>query len=75
MTVDGAGSTWTNAGDLYVGAAGGGTLTILNGGAVSNGSGVLGNHAARTGAATVDGAGSTWTNTANSLSALPATAR
>jgi fibronectin-binding autotransporter adhesin len=36
-TVDGAGSTWTNAGGLGVGVQGAGTLTVSNGGAVSNG--------------------------------------
>ena len=35
-TVDGAGSRWTTAGDLYVGHNGNGTLTIHNGGTVSN---------------------------------------
>ncbi|MBZ9770884.1 autotransporter outer membrane beta-barrel domain-containing protein, partial [Mesorhizobium sp. CA6] len=36
-TVDGAGSTWTNTGNLDVGEFGTGTLTIWNGGAVSVG--------------------------------------
>ncbi|MEN6451305.1 MAG: PEP-CTERM sorting domain-containing protein, partial [Thermoguttaceae bacterium] len=35
VTVDGAGSTWTNSGNLYVGNAGDGTMNILNGGSVS----------------------------------------
>jgi fibronectin-binding autotransporter adhesin len=35
VTVDGAGSTWTNSSDLYVGNTGSGTLNILNGGAVA----------------------------------------
>ena len=35
VTVDGAGSTWTNSGDLYVGNHGSGTLSISNGGSVS----------------------------------------
>ena len=44
VTVDGAGSSWTNSGSLYVGSGGSGTLTIRNGGAVSNGGGsYLGN--------------------------------
>jgi T5SS/PEP-CTERM-associated repeat protein/autotransporter-associated beta strand protein len=62
--VDGAGSTWTNSGELYVGASGDGTLTIRNGGAVSNSIGYIGMDSGTTGAATVDGAGSTWTNSA-----------
>ena len=45
--------------------AGGGTLTIRNGGAVSNGFGSLAMHSGSTGAATVDGTGSTWTNSAD----------
>ena len=36
VTVDGAGSTWTNLGDLSVGKTGSGTLSISSGGAVSN---------------------------------------
>jgi T5SS/PEP-CTERM-associated repeat protein/autotransporter-associated beta strand protein len=60
--VDGAGSTWTNSSYLFIGYSGSGTLTIRNGGAVSNGYGTLGNASGATGAATVDGAGSTWTN-------------
>jgi T5SS/PEP-CTERM-associated repeat protein len=35
-TVDGAGSLWTNSGDLYVGYAGSGKLTVINGGALSS---------------------------------------
>jgi T5SS/PEP-CTERM-associated repeat protein len=35
VTVDGAGSTWTNSGDLYVGNGGNGTLSITGGGAVT----------------------------------------
>jgi T5SS/PEP-CTERM-associated repeat protein len=61
-TVDGAGSSWNNSGDLYVGNSGNGTLTIRNGGAVRNGFGFIGNVSGSTGAVTVDGAGSTWTN-------------
>ncbi len=34
VTVDGAGSTWTNSDDLYVGYVGSGTLSITGGGAV-----------------------------------------
>ncbi len=65
VTVDGAGSSWTNSG-LVVGFRGTGTLTIQNGGAVSNvGNGFLGYNGGSTGTATVDGAGSTWTNSFN----------
>ncbi|MER9137988.1 autotransporter outer membrane beta-barrel domain-containing protein [Mesorhizobium sp. M0830] len=61
-TVTGAGSTWTNSGDLTVGDLGTGALAIVNSGAVSNKAAYLGMNAGSTGAATVDGAGSTWTN-------------
>ncbi|MGM4920306.1 autotransporter domain-containing protein [Tardiphaga sp. 813_E8_N1_3] len=64
-TVDGASSTWTNSGSLYVGNAGAGALTIQNGGAVSNVTGYLGVVAGSTGTATVDGVGSSWTNSSD----------
>jgi T5SS/PEP-CTERM-associated repeat protein len=63
VTVDGAGSTWTNTGLLIVGRAGEGTLNIQNGGTVSNPAGFIGRDPNSTGSVTVDGAGSTWTNT------------
>ena len=61
VTVDGAGSSWTNSSDLNVGATGSGTLTIRNGGTVSNDYGLVGADPGSIGVATVDGAGSTWT--------------
>ena len=63
VTVDGANSTWTNSGELYVGAVAAttGTLNITNGGAVSNVNGVIGEEYSA-GTVTVDGANSTWTN-------------
>ena len=36
VTVDGAGSTWTATGEFYLGQSGNGTLTVRNGGTVSN---------------------------------------
>jgi T5SS/PEP-CTERM-associated repeat protein/autotransporter-associated beta strand protein len=62
VTVDGASSTLTTASDFYVGNLGSATLTIRNGGAVSNGDGFIGRNSGAIGAVTVDGAGSTWTN-------------
>lgn len=63
--VDGAGSTWTNAFELYVGY-GTGSLSITNGGTVSDFYGYLGYFAEfpgrSNGMANVDGAGSTWTS-------------
>ncbi len=40
VTVDGAGSTWTNSNNLRVGYSGNGTLNITNGGLVSVGGGL-----------------------------------
>ncbi len=60
-TVDGAGSSWTNAEDLYLGYAGSGTLDITDGGAVSSSDYVLGKLLGGRGYITVDGAGSTLT--------------
>jgi T5SS/PEP-CTERM-associated repeat protein/autotransporter-associated beta strand protein len=66
VTVNGAGSGWTTAGDLYVGNSGSATLTILNGGGVSTGgSSYLGIASGALGTATVDGAGSNWTISGN----------
>jgi T5SS/PEP-CTERM-associated repeat protein len=42
VTVTGAGSAWTNSGLLSVGTNGAGTLTIANGGVVSNTNGFIG---------------------------------
>jgi outer membrane autotransporter protein len=59
--------SWTVGGDLIVGDTGTGTLSIANGGTVSNDNGFLGNQASGNGTVTVsgrDGLGnaSTWTN-------------
>lgn len=62
MTVDGAGSKWTNGDGLYVGLVGTGTLTISNGGKVSNTDASLGESNGANGTVTVTGAGSNWTN-------------
>jgi T5SS/PEP-CTERM-associated repeat protein len=62
VSVDGAGSTWTNNGDLSVGYYGNGALRITDGGAVSSHLGWLGHHNDAIGVATVAGPGSTWTN-------------
>ncbi|TPK96254.1 MULTISPECIES: autotransporter domain-containing protein [unclassified Mesorhizobium] len=62
VTVTGAGSAWNNSSDLFLAASPSstGTLTISNGGAVSDTVGHVGSGG--TGTATVDGIGSTWTN-------------
>ena len=63
-TVDGAGSKWTNSGSLDVGSFyGSGTLSITNGGNVTDNSGRIADQAGSTGIVTVDGTNSKWTNT------------
>ena len=62
MTITGAGSRWTNSFSLYVGEYGSGTLTVAEGGVVSDTYGYLGTSSGSTGAATITGAGSRWTN-------------
>ncbi|MFG1184761.1 autotransporter domain-containing protein [Xanthobacter aminoxidans] len=61
-TLDGAGSTWTGTGDLLVGNAGSGKLTISNGAGVTSGLGEIGVASGSSGDVTVVGTGSTWTN-------------
>ena len=66
ISVDGAGSTLTTAGFLYVGLGGEGALTITNGGHVTSAgpvgtaSGALGFDATGSGEASVSGTGSLW---------------
>ncbi|OKO68877.1 hypothetical protein AC629_41825 [Bradyrhizobium sp. NAS80.1] len=66
-TVTGTGSSWSSGGALLVGLFGTGTLSILNGGSVSNAAGYIGWNSSSTGTVTVTGAGSSWSN-ANVLS-------
>ena len=62
VTVDGANSKWTNGSDLYLGYNQEGTLSITNGGAVSNVNAYIsGFYPYYSSTATVDGANSTWT--------------
>ena len=68
VTVDGAGSTWTNSGaDFGVGRMGSGTLWITNGGSISSTGGYNYNTyiaygPGSTGMVTVSGTGSMWNN-------------
>ena len=64
MTVTGAGSTWSNSSGVNIGNGGRGTLTIADGGTVTDGAGAIGGAPGSQGVVTVTGAGSTWTNTA-----------
>ncbi|HLG45783.1 MAG TPA: autotransporter domain-containing protein [Reyranella sp.] len=65
-SVSGAGATWTNSGDLYIGRNGTGSLGIGGGGTVSNVIGHVGGcagcSAGAVGTVTVSGVGTTWTN-------------
>ena len=65
LFVDGAGSTWNNSNNLTIGRSGSGTLTITNGGTVSNTDGDIGSRLGSTGSVTVEGTGSTWTNSSD----------
>jgi len=67
VTVDGAGSSWSNSSHLYVGEYGSGTLSISNGGALSSMQSLIGYRAGSSGAVTVDGAGSSWSKSGGSL--------
>ncbi|MDP0499604.1 MAG: hypothetical protein Q7P63_05840 [Verrucomicrobiota bacterium JB022] len=63
--VSGEGSLWSNSGDFFVGRAGSGTLTISEGGAVTNTNATLGSSSfspRSQGTLTVTGAGSSWTS-------------
>jgi outer membrane autotransporter protein len=65
MAVTGAGSAWNISGQLVVGGFLGpasGSLTVQNGGTVTNTEGSVGYASGSTGTATVNGAGATWTN-------------
>lgn len=59
VTIDGAGSTWTNANGLYIGFGGTGVLTVSNGGSMQNGSFAnVGFSPGASGAVSITGAGS-----------------
>jgi fibronectin-binding autotransporter adhesin len=61
-TVTGVGSTWTSGNYLTVGHSGSGTLTVAQGGTVTNTESMIGFNSGSTGKVTVTGAGSSWTN-------------
>jgi T5SS/PEP-CTERM-associated repeat protein len=63
VLVSGAGSTLTSEFNTHIGYLGTGTLTIENGGNVTDANGFIALFSSSTGTATVTGAGSTWTNT------------
>jgi T5SS/PEP-CTERM-associated repeat protein len=57
------GSSWTNAGNIYVGDHGTGVLTVSEGGVVTNDTAFIGNDVGSDGQVSVMGSGSTWQNT------------
>ena len=63
VSVDGAGSKWTNSSNLHVGYNGNGTLSITNGGQLSSLTGNIAWGSNSTGTVTVAGNGSSWINT------------
>ncbi|MGV8998402.1 MAG: autotransporter outer membrane beta-barrel domain-containing protein [Parvibaculaceae bacterium] len=63
VEVSGTGSSWTVSNGLDVGFQGDGTLSISDGGTVSNTNTTLGGLLGSIGSVTVDGDGSVWTNT------------
>ena len=71
VTVDGAGSTWINSGDLTVGYGGSfpdlatGILTITNGGAVSSNNSAIGFNESGVGTVTVSGTDSEFNTTSD----------
>ena len=60
VTVDGAGSNWTNSDNLFVGEDSEGTLIVSGGGRVSNVDGFIGPNLGSSGTVTVNGADSLW---------------
>lgn len=62
VRVSGAGSSWTNSNSLTIGNLGIGTLSIENGGEISNTSGLIGQQSGGMGTVTVTGFNSKWTN-------------
>ncbi|MBN1910690.1 MAG: PEP-CTERM sorting domain-containing protein [Pirellulales bacterium] len=62
VVVRGAGSTWTSEDSIRIGMNGDGTLTIADGGAVSNDDAYIGYSSFSSGTVVVRGAGSSWTN-------------
>jgi T5SS/PEP-CTERM-associated repeat protein len=65
VSINGAGSTWTNDDQLWIGESGTGTLTIQNGGSLTTssaagGSSIIGVFGGSNGMVTISGVGSTW---------------
>ncbi len=67
VAVTGAGSTWINSSNLFVGYSGSGELAVSDGGSVSSADGYLGYFPDSDGMVSITGANSTWTNNIGSL--------
>jgi|GEM_PF-1296160 len=65
VTVTGTDALWTNSGEFYVGYDGSGSLTIADGGEVSNTIGQIGSGISSDGEGLVTGSGSKWTCTSD----------
>jgi T5SS/PEP-CTERM-associated repeat protein len=65
VTVNGAGSVWTNRAELVVGTEGSGSLTISGGGQVIDGMSIVAAHPSASGTVNVTGTGSKWTQVGN----------
>jgi T5SS/PEP-CTERM-associated repeat protein len=62
VSIDGSNSSWTISDELHIGHSSIGTMTVTNGGAVSNDDGYIGTMTNSYGHVTVSGSGSTWNN-------------
>ncbi|TWU28477.1 hypothetical protein [Bythopirellula polymerisocia] len=62
VTVEGAGSTWTNSGSIHIGHEGNGTLHIAGGATVTSNSSLIGLASYSIGTVNVSGGGSHWNN-------------
>jgi T5SS/PEP-CTERM-associated repeat protein len=67
VTVNGAGSTWSGTGTIYVGFSGTGTFNVENGGTASSGVLYVGADTGSNGTVTVTGANSSWTTSSSSF--------
>jgi T5SS/PEP-CTERM-associated repeat protein/autotransporter-associated beta strand protein len=63
VIISGAGSKWTNSGNLNVGDTGTGTLFVFNGGQATTATASIGASSGATGVVNINGASSSWTTT------------
>lgn len=65
VLVDGAGSSWTNTGEIYVADKGTASLAVTGGGTVTSNGAYIGYDTSGIGTVSVDGMGSQWNSTAS----------